>query len=159
MVAAVLTEAPAPGVLHPDPYHSYPHGTPRMERLPSDFLDNEHTAATWEAFITSPAVVEANAILAAAEQLQEQLNTWLAKHADDKDPGAAVIKAAGLPLPRPLAEYGTEMRHVRHNFAGLAWAVGTAVSGLDVVPNSDDPQNDPANIRRLLGLAGQEEAR
>ncbi len=147
---------PATERVHPGPFDTYPPKTPKLEQLPSEYRDYGHTPATWTSFITAPAIVEAHAIYKAAESLSELVSDWIEKHHDEADPGAAAISAAGLPLPVSIADHGTEAKWIRNHMPGLAWCLKSFIDWMDFLPDPDDLQNAPSNVRRLLGLSGQE---
>lgn len=154
-VAAPAPAAPATSTarVHPGPWGSYPPGTPKLEQLPHEFREYEHTLATWRAYVTHPAVVDAEEIFCDAQAIGEKLKAWLKRFEDIKDPGEHAIESAGLPVPEYIVEHGTTMRWVAEHFRGLAWAVACAIDFTEcAIPEIDDEQNKPANIARLLGV-------
>jgi hypothetical protein len=145
--------APTEPRVHPGQYEVYPPGTPELEQLPCEFRDHQHTAATWEAFIGHPSVVEADGIFVAVQALGKEVAKWLKTHGELEDPGVHAIESAGQAVPEYLRTYGSSMQYVTRHFRGLAWALQCVEENLhDSIPDTSDEQNAPANVNRLLGL-------
>ncbi len=145
--------------VHPGPNVSYPEGTPKLERLPREFLDQGHSLDTWRALVEHPAITLAAEIFKEAHALKEKLSEWMDDFGFMDDPGKTAIhdcKHIPRRLEAYLSEYGTSMRFVRDHFRGLAWAVGCALDMTrDCIPDVEDKQHTVANVARLLGMTGQ----